>query len=771
MRGLVLLALLHGAPSPELAGSSTLAPARATLRATAQPAAPAPKLGLVFGRILEQGTRRPLEGAAVTVGETTVYTDRRGRYRVDGLLPGFYAVQAEAAGHEGLASEVEVTGEAPVRFNAFLRALRFDPFEVVVRARRAAPVTTYTVDIEEVTTAAGNYGDALKMLQNLPGVQRTAFGLGGLPIRGSPGRDTKVFLDGLEIPQLFHFGGLTSVVNADTLERMTLTPGGFGARYGRTTGAVVELEPRGGKAAPHGYLDLDLLEVTFLAEAEVAGGGLLVSGRRSWLDTIFGLFFQALGDDLKIAPRAADYQARYDRRIFGGHGALTFFGADDAFEMVVGEAQNRDRPTFVFRQGFHRLQATWKRGFDDGWQVRVLGAAGLSSDDTLVGDAFASELAKKTGLLRLELVKRWSGFELEGGFDAELTAFDFRGVGPQPMGPHTVVVRPDPVPNVAAGLGFDDGGDTRENMESRAAMTFLAPAAWLEARWRPAAALQIVPGLRVDHFGMLGSSAASPRLAALVGLGEDVKLGASGGLYHGPPPLPFLAPVFGSPELLPERALHGAVSVDVRLPESLQLRVEVYGKALSDLAVPVESPAPGAPALESSGTGRSVGVEILLRRSFGASLSGWIAYTLSRSTRTPFAGREEALFDWDQTHVLTALASWRTERDWIFSARVRYASGRPYAPVLGSVYFADRGAYAPIFAAEPTDRLPGFFQLDLRVDKEWVFQEVMLNAYVDVQNATNHGNAEGWRYSFDYRERQRLPSLPILPTAGLKVQF
>ena len=39
--------------------------------------------------------------------------------------------------------------------------------------------------------------------------------MGGLIVRGAAPGDTKVFLDGQEIPQLYHFGGLTSVVSTE----------------------------------------------------------------------------------------------------------------------------------------------------------------------------------------------------------------------------------------------------------------------------------------------------------------------------------------------------------------------------------------------------------------------------------------------------------------------------------------------------------------------------------------------------------------------------
>ena len=50
--------------------------------------------------------------------------------------------------------------------------------------------------------------------RDFPGVARAPFGLGLLIVRGSAPQDTKVFMDGVEIPLIFHFGALTAVAGS-----------------------------------------------------------------------------------------------------------------------------------------------------------------------------------------------------------------------------------------------------------------------------------------------------------------------------------------------------------------------------------------------------------------------------------------------------------------------------------------------------------------------------------------------------------------------------
>lgn len=761
------------AQSAGIGTSSTATSAPPLPSALASDEVPAGPLGAFAGRVLERGTRRPLEGAEIAIAGQLVFADEKGRFKVSEVPAGEHSATISALDHETASLVVSVHPRRTTELHVYLIKLRVTPYEVKVfgKAKVKEPVR-YELDLGELTVTAGTLGDGLKAVQNLPGTARTALGLGGLIVRGSPAKDTKVFLDGHPIPMLYHLGGLTSVVNADTLERLDFVPGNFGARYGRGTGGVVTLESRAGKAAPHGYLDVDLLDVTFLAEANVAGGGLLLSGRRSWVDTFFDLIFAGLGDDLEAAPRTYDYQVRFERSLFGGTGGVFVHGADDLFSYVVGDVENHDRPTFDLHNAFHRAQLEWRRELGAGWSARVSSAGGVSIDRLAVGDAYVSDLLELELGARAEV--RWRAaphLTLESGLDLRLARIDYERVGPPPVGPDVIVVQPNPLPDLAQGSSFNDGGDTSENIRARTESDDVAPAAWLEATI-DAGPVRVVPGARVDWHGLARRATFDPRVVALLFLGADTTLEAGAGLYSSPPDVRLLSPVFGGPsapagpELLPERALHTSFGVERRLPLDLTAEAGVFYKELYDL--PVRT---GDGGYESSGEGVAYGAELLLRRRAQVGLFGWIAYTLSRSERAVREDSPAQLFGFDQTHVLTVVASYRTASDWTFGLRVRYATGNPSTSVESRVFLADQGRYAPVFAEEADSRLPAFLQVDARIDKEWVFRDVIATAYVDVQNATNRTNAEGYQYNYNYTERRPLGGLPILPSAGVRLQF
>src|SRR5690606_41830336 len=87
----------------------------------------------------------------------------------------------------------------------------------------------------------GTRGDALRAIEVLPGVARVPFASseGPPPLRGSAGFDSRVLLDGVPVPLLYHFGGLTSFFNSKLLERVVLLPGNLASRIGRPSPGIV----------------------------------------------------------------------------------------------------------------------------------------------------------------------------------------------------------------------------------------------------------------------------------------------------------------------------------------------------------------------------------------------------------------------------------------------------------------------------------------------------------------------------------------------------
>jgi hypothetical protein len=290
----------------------------------------------------------------------------------------------------------------------------------------------------------------------------------------------------------------------------------------------------------------------------------------------------------------------------------------------------------------------------------------------------------------------------------------------------------------------------------------------------PFASLKLLPGIRGDYDEGTKKWTADPRIGARwdVHAGfprTTIKGGA--GLFHQPPePYESIEP-FGNRGLSSESAYHYSLGFEQELSRPLELSLEGFYKDLNGIVVAAPSAETRANGLSyrNVGAGRAYGSELLLRFKPGGRFFGWASYTLSRSERKDADESNYYRYDYDQTHILTMLGSYKLGRGWQVGARFRYVTGSPYTPELGGTLDYDAGTYAPVTSSSRNSRrLPAFHQLDVRVDKTWKFQSWALGAYLDVQNAYNHQNTESIGYNFDYSQTSATHGLPILPIVGIR---
>jgi hypothetical protein len=266
---------------------------------------------------------------------------------------------------------------------------------------------------------------------------------------------------------------------------------------------------------------------------------------------------------------------------------------------------------------------------------------------------------------------------------------------------------------------------------------------------------------------------------------KRVELKAAAGIFQQKPPGDTM-PLTGNPRLGLQSALHTTLGMSVQITQALSLDVNGFFNYLWDLprssdAFDISLDGTVTPRIvETGGIGRIYGGEIFLRHQPYKNFYGWVAYTLSRSERNDNTnGSTWHLYDYDQTHILTVVASYILPYGFQVGARFRLVSGNPYTPVVRAVYDADTQSYAPVNGPTNSARLPVFHQLDLRVDRTWVFDTFSFMIYVDVQNVYNRVNANSFaqfglppvNYSYDFRQQTYFPGLPILPVLGLQADW
>jgi hypothetical protein len=241
------------------------------------------------------------------------------------------------------------------------------------------------------------------------------------------------------------------------------------------------------------------------------------------------------------------------------------------------------------------------------------------------------------------------------------------------------------------------------------------------------------------------------------------------GLFNQPPQPQAFSRLTGNPELAPQWGLHYVLGVEFQPMPSLTISAEGFYKDLRDLVV--RGKEASDPRFVNQGLGRVYGGELLVRLTTWRNLFGWVSYTVLRSERMDHPGEPWRIFEYDQTHILTLLGSYKLPRGYQLGLRFRYVTGNPYTPVVGAYFDANSDVYRPIQGAPYSDRLSGFHQLDLRFDKTWTFNRWRLSVYLDIQNVYYASNPEAVTYNFDYTQQNTLNGLPILPVFGIRGDF
>ncbi|HEX2957246.1 MAG TPA: hypothetical protein VHO70_10460, partial [Chitinispirillaceae bacterium] len=82
------------------------------------------------------------------------------------------------------------------------------------------------------------------------------------------------------------------------------------------------------------------------------------------------------------------------------------------------------------------------------------------------------------------------------------------------------------------------------------------------------------------------------------------------------------------------------------------------------------------------------------------------------------------------------------------------------------------GYFEPVYGKKNSDRVDPFFQLDVRVDKKFVFDKWMYSMYVDFQNISYffYKSPEMWDYNYDYTDKTII-AMPPMVAVGCKAEF
>lgn len=712
-----------GGTTGPMSPSPPALPASEVTAAVEQPPRPPPRFPFAV-RVLERGTRRPLGGVSIAVDAFPAgETDKDGRLALS-LEAGPHQLEAQFPAHAVGRARL-VAGAAPQPE----LLLRLDPqvtgerYQTEVRSTRAE-IPRLSVGVEEARQTAGTSGDPVRVLASLPGVSQVVWPAAIFVVRGSNPGNTGFFIDGIRVPATFHLALGPSIIAPSLVSGLDFYPGAYPENFGRYIAGIVSIRTeRPPEDRVHAIADVSLYEARAIVTAPVddAKGTVAAAARYSYTGPLLSLF------DQNTTLNYWDYQLRFDHQLGPGRLTVFSFGSFDRLDWNGAALASSNDATQTAALQFHRLDVRWTGALGGGRLVAGV-TGGFDQARSTLSQALLSVHA-------LDLAPRlsWSRplgrhLDLELGADAEYQHFS---------------AEPDPL---------------RTSNDLSRSRPALSQGTFASLRLRPTDSLTISPGVRADLFAEENTSrfVVEPRLDAAWAVTSRLSLKANLGRFSQMPSLPLNVAgfeSFGLASIGLQRSDSGAGGFVLRFLDDTTLEATGFYQRMlvTDLTVTdVQSTMVTEKDVLILHDGVSYGVETMLRRPPTNRFSGWISYTLSYSYRNGTNGVVRS--DWDQRHILNVVSNYRIGDRTTVGARFHFNSGRD-AP------------YPPVARVE----LPNYYQLDLRIERRFVFDRFILTAYFDFANATV--NNELVQYVQTSRGPQPSQLRIALPTLGLQGQF
>ncbi|MBI4810382.1 MAG: carboxypeptidase regulatory-like domain-containing protein, partial [Ignavibacteriales bacterium] len=320
-----------------------------------------PHKGDITGRVTDSRTQEPIPSVNIIIQEKPeigTSTDINGNFKLRGLDVGTYSLKVSAIGYapQVITNLVVTTGRAtPIAVKLTETVVEVEGATTSVnyftRAQEMSPVSANIIDRSEVLRSPGGIQDVQRVAQNFPGVASSTDNINELIVRGGAPFENLTIMDNMEIPSINHYSnqfnsaGPINMVNADMIEDVQFSTGGFPAQYGDKTSSVMSLKVREGNR-DIGFTSktvMNMAGIGTLIEGGFADGNVsyILSARNSLLEIIdktFGLSKLSL----TAIPKYWDVQSKITYDISSSDKLSFNFIYGDSRINIEGDPKDKD---------------------------------------------------------------------------------------------------------------------------------------------------------------------------------------------------------------------------------------------------------------------------------------------------------------------------------------------------------------------------------------------------------------------------------------------
>lgn len=676
-----------------------------------------------------------------------------------------------------------------------------------------------TIPIEQIKKIPALFGevDVLKALQMLPGVQSGGEGQNGLYVRGGSPDQNLILLDGVPVYNVSHLGGFFSVFNGDAIKNVTLTKGGFPARYGGRLSSIIEIDMKEGNMKEyHGEGGIGLISSRLTLEGPILKDKMsfMVSGRRTYIDILARpIIKNALKNengqnnttetDANIRMHFYDLNAKINYKINDKHRLfLSAYNGNDIFGAEIKETSKTQKNTYSLIDG----------GFDWGnittalrwnWLItnKIFANTTLTYSRYLVNVKSLNE-SQNGNNFESFLTKYDSGIKDWGG------KIDFDYV---PIPQHHIKFG---IANTyhqynpgAFATKLKQDNYNLDTLVGTQTSFSLESSVYIEDNMQ-IGALKANIGLHFSGFHVKNTfyKSLQPRIGLNYPLSNNIALKASFAsmrqyvnlLSNERLGLPTDLWVPSTEKIKPQDSWQTSIGIAKTLKDDYELSIEGYYKDMKN----VLSYAEGASFLDvntdwqqkvTQGTGKAYGAEFFLQKKEGKT-TGWIGYTLSWNWRqfNDINNGERYPFRYDRRHDFKIIVTHQLSKNISFTGAWQYGTGNAISLATSS-YKDIYGISNPlepngilvdydIISQKNSIRMPAYHRLDVNFEftkKKKHYTRTWAVGIFNLYNRANPlylqpGTKTEQKPDGSYETRkviQQISLFPIIPSVAYNFKF
>ncbi|WP_418508807.1 TonB-dependent receptor [Corallibacter sp.] len=768
----------------------------------------------IRGSIKDANNGETLLGATVFLKDTNIgaITNEYGFFSLQ-APKGSYTLIVSYMGYENLSQNIDIQKDISINFELTEASTSLE--EVVIVAEESEQVNMKTPQmgvsklksgtIKKMPAVLGEV-DVIKSIQMLPGVTNNGEGSSGFNVRGGAADQNLVLLDEAIIYNTSHFFGFFSVFNADAIKDIKLYKGDIPAKFGGRISSVLDVRQKDGNSKNYdvtGGLGLISSRLTVEGPVFKEKGSFLLAGRTSYAHLFLKMTEDFKDDKISFYDLnfKTNYEINHNNKIYlSGYYGRDVFNFDKVIENNYGNITGNIRWNHIFNDKLfsnlsliyskydyqiildfieldwvadiknYNLKYDFKYYLND--KIKLdFGVSGITYNLN-PGEVKPSSPTSPVNYLKLDEKRAFEGgayISAEHKITDKLTAqyglrySNFFRLGGQSM---TSYVNNQPVVYNSE-LGIYERGEEAfetyyEKNESIETFDNFEPRLGMAYQINDASSVKASYTKSTQYLHLLSNTSSVTPLDVWTPSGKYIK---------------------------PQKSNQYALGYYRSFKDNLfSLELETYYKTIDNRIDYIDgSDLIGNNTIETeilNGEARAYGLEILFRKNKGR-LTGWLAYTLSRSEQRTLGGLAGGPGinngDWyktpyDRTHDVSATATYKLNDKWSFSSNLVFQTGRPVTYPNGQYTY--EGLSIATYSNRNEDRLPAYHRLDVsaiykpnnKPDKRWKGEWVF-----GIYNLYNRKNAAAITFNQNNQtglnEATRLSIFGIIPSVTYNFKF